>query len=97
MVEFSTDTQAPYERHSSLWTVQISGSGGQMQIGHPQLIAGSTARLLELGPWLNSHVITVYGDSTIYALDTQSGALTTLVQASARYLRILATVGVGQT
>ena len=96
-VEFSSDTQAPYERHSSVWTVQITGSGAQMQIGHPQLVAGSTARLLELGPWLNSHVITLYGDNAIYALDTQSGALTTLVQGSLHYLRILATVGVGQT
>jgi hypothetical protein len=96
-VLFSSDTQAPYERHSSLWTVQVSNAGGHIQISHPQLIAGSTVNLLELGPWLNSHVLTVYGDSTIYALDTQSGALTTLVQGGTRYLRILATVGVGQT
>jgi hypothetical protein len=96
-IEFSSDTQAPYERHSSLWTVQITGSAGQWQIGHPQLVAGSTAKLLELGSWLNSHVITLYGDGTIYALDTQSGALTTLVQGGSRYLRILATVGAGQT
>jgi len=96
-VEFSSDTQAPYDRHSALYTVQITGSGTQFQIGHPQLISTSTARLLELGPWLNSHVITVYGDGSIYALDTQNGGLTTLVQSGNRYLRILATVGVGQT
>ena len=94
---FSSDLQAPYGRHSSLWTTQISGSGNQVKIGHPQLVAGSTARLLELGPWLNSHVITLYGDSALYALDVQNGALTTLVQSSADYLRIIATVGVGQT
>lgn len=96
-VEFSSDTQAPYDRHSALYTVQITGSGSQIQVGHPQLLSTSTARLLELGPWLNSHVITVYGDGSIYALDTQSGGLTTLVQSGNRYLRILATVGVGQT
>jgi hypothetical protein len=95
-IEFSSDSQAPYDRHSALYTVQISGSGAQMQIGHPQLVAGSTARLLELGPWLNNHVLILYGDSAIYALDTQSGALTTLVQGN-RYLRVLATVGIGQT
>lgn len=97
-VEFSSDPQAPYDRHSALWTVQISGSGSQMHIGHPQLVAISTVRLFELGPWLNSHTITVYGDSAIYAMDTQNGALTTLVSGGDfRYLRILATVGSGQT
>lgn len=96
-VEFSSDTQAPYDRHSALYTVQITGSGSHIQIGHPQLLSTSTARLLELGPWLNSHVVTVYGDGSIYALDTQSGGLTTLVQSGNHYLRILATVGVGQT
>ena len=96
-VEFSNDTEAPYDRHSALYTVQITSTGAQVQIGHPQLVVTSTARLLELGPWLNSHVITLYGDSAIYALDTQSGALTSLVQLNNHYLRILATVGVGQT
>lgn len=96
-IEFSSDPQAPYDRHSALYTVRISGSGEKIQVGRPQLISTSTSRLLELGPWLNSHVITLYGDGSIYALDTQSGALTTLVQGSNRYLRILATVGVGQT
>ncbi len=96
-IEFSSDSQAPYDRHSALYTVQISGTGAQMQIGHPQLVAGSTARLLELGPWLNSHVLILYGDNAIYALDTQSDALTTLAQSSNHYLRVLATVGIGQT
>lgn len=90
-VEFSSDPQAPYDRHSAVYTVQISGSGARLHVGHPRLVTISTTRLLELGPWLNNHVILLYGDSAIYALDTQSNALTTLVQAD-RYLRILGTV-----
>jgi hypothetical protein len=97
-VEFSTDTQAPYDRHSALYIVQITGSGDTLKVSRPQLVTISTARLFELGPWLNSHVITLYGDGAIYALDIQSGALTTLVQGgSNHYLRTLGTVGVGQT
>ncbi len=97
-IEFSSDTQAPYDRHSALYTVQISGSGSQIHIGNPQLVAISTVRLFELGPWLNSHTVTLYGDSAIYALDIQNNALITLVQSSTgHYLRILGTIGVGQT
>ena len=95
-VEFSSDTQDPYDRHSALYTVQINSSGSQIQAGHPQLVATSTARLFELGPWLNSHVITMYGDGSLYALDVQSGAMTTLAQPGG-YLRLLAVVGTGRT
>ena len=93
-VEFSTDAQDPYDRYSALWTAQIDGSGPQLQVSHPQLVATSTTRLLELGPWLNSHVVTMYGDGALYALDVQSGALTTLAQPGG-YLRIIATIGTG--
>lgn len=97
-VEFSSDSQAPYDRHSALWTVQISGNGSQIHVGRPQLVAISTVKLFELGPWLNSHTITVYGDNSIYAMDTQNGAITTLVTTGgSSYLRILATAGSGQT
>lgn len=95
-VEFSSDTQDPYDRHSALYTVQLNGSSSQIQVGHPQLVATSTARLFELGPWLNSHVVTMYGDGSLYALDVQSGAMTTLAQPGG-YLRLLAVVGTGQT
>lgn len=95
-IEFSSDSQDPYDRHSALYTVSISGSGAHLQVGHPQLITISTAKLLELGPWLNSHVITIYGDNAIYALDLKSGSLTTLTRGGS-YLRIIATVGTGQT
>jgi WD40 repeat protein len=95
-IEFSSDSQAPYDRHSALYTIQVSGSAANLQVSHPQLVASSTSRLLELGPWLNSHVVTLYGDSALYALDVQSGALT-IVSRTGGYARILAVVGTGQT
>ncbi|MEO7020092.1 MAG: hypothetical protein ABI234_08085 [Ktedonobacteraceae bacterium] len=95
-IEFSSDSQSPYDRHSALYTVQVSGSGTTLQVGPPQVIASSASRLLELGPWLNSHVVTLYGDGKLYALDVQSGALTTMSQTGS-YARILGVIGTGQT
>lgn len=95
-VEFSSDAQSPYDRHSAIYSVKVSGSGSHLQAGPPELVATATVNLLELGPWLNSHVVTMYGDGAIYALDVNSGALTVLTQPGG-YLRILDVIGTGQT
>lgn len=95
-VEFSCDTQDPYDRHSAVYAVQLRGSGSHLQVSHPLLVATSTTRLLELGPWLNSHVVTMYGDGSIYALDVRDGALTSLGHPGG-YVRILAVIGSGLT
>ena len=95
-VEFSSDTQDPYDRHSAVYTVQISDSSSHVQVSRPQLISTSTTRLLELGPWLNSHVVTMFGDGSVYALDVQSGALASLGHPGG-YVRILAVIGTGLT
>ncbi|HLX58210.1 MAG TPA: hypothetical protein VKR83_14410, partial [Ktedonobacteraceae bacterium] len=55
-VEFSSDEQEPYDRHSAIYTVQISGSGSQLRASKPQLLATSTGQLVELGPWYNNHI-----------------------------------------
>lgn len=91
-VEFSSDSQDPYDRHSALYTVQISSSGSHLYAGKPELIATSTARLVELGTWFNNHIITFYGDGTLYAMDTQTDAFTTLIQPST-YARVIAVIG----
>jgi hypothetical protein len=95
-VEFSSDAQEPYDRYSALYTVQITASNSQLQVGKPQLVATSLTRLLELGPWFNSHVVTLYGDGALYALDIQSGSLTQVTQPGG-YLRILGIIGNGQS
>jgi hypothetical protein len=95
-VEFSSDSQPPYDRHSALYTVSVHGSGSHLKVGQAKLVVTSTARLLELGPWLNSHVVMMYGDGSLYALDVLSGSITLLTR-SRGYLRILAVVGIGQT
>lgn len=95
-VEFSSDSQDPYDRHSAVYTMQVTVTDTGLQVGHPQLVASSTSRLLELGPWLNSHVVTLYGDGTLYAMDVQTGSATAVVSTGG-YARILAVVGTGQT
>ena len=91
-VEFSSDTQDPYDRHSALYTVQISGSGTGLHAAKPRLLATSTDRLVELGAWFNNHIITFYGDGVLYAMDIQSGAITTIAQPGT-YARLIAVVG----
>lgn len=91
-VEFSSDSQDPYDRHSALYTVQVSGSGTRLNASKPRLIATSTELLIELGPWLNKHIITFYADGSLYAMDLQTNAITTLVQPGT-YARIVAVIG----
>ncbi len=93
-VEFSSDSQPPYDRHSAIYTVQISGSGTHLTASKPVLVATTTDRLLELGSWFNSHIITFYGDGILYAFDIQTGALTKIA-APGHYARIIAVVGSG--
>lgn len=94
-VVFSGDSQDPFDRHSALYKVQISGSGPQLHVSKPQLMATSTSLLFELGTWFNTSTLTFYADGTIYALNTSSGAVTSIVQTGV-YARILAVVGISQ-
>lgn len=93
-VEFSNEVQAPFDRSSAIFMVQISGSGKSLHVSKPQLLATSNALLVELGTWLNSHTMTFYADGTLYAWDIQSGAVAPIVQTGT-YSRIIAVVGSG--
>lgn len=93
-VVFSSDAQAPFDRHSALYTVQISSSGTQLRLGKPQLLATSAALLVELGVWFDNHILTFYADGTVYAVDVHTGSITTIVQTGT-YARIIAAVGQG--
>ncbi len=94
-VEFSSDDQPPYGRHSALYKVQVSDGNGHLRLARPELLATSTAALLELGTWLNGHTVTFYADGNVFALDLDSGAIATLVQAGT-YVRAIAVVGTGR-
>jgi hypothetical protein len=74
-VVFAVDEQSPYERYSSLYTVQVHGSDSQLHTDKPQLLAAANTRIMELGPWLNDHIVTFYADGWIYALDIQDDAI----------------------
>jgi hypothetical protein len=93
-VEFSSDAQAPFDRHNALYTVQVTGSGAHLHVGKPRLLATATSLLLELGPWMNSNVLTFYSDGVLYALDIHSGAMSTIVQTGT-YAHIVAIVEQG--
>jgi hypothetical protein len=93
-VEFSSQSQGAYDRSNAIFTAQVSGSGSSLQVGQPQVLETSDARLLELGPWFNSHVITFYADNTLYALDISSGAVAKIVRTRS-YARIIGVIGMG--
>jgi hypothetical protein len=93
-VEFSTQTQPPYDRTSALFMATISGSGKQLRVGSAQLMATSNVKLLELGAWLSNHILTFYGDGKLYAVDILSGAVATIAQTGV-YARVIAVVGIG--
>jgi hypothetical protein len=88
-VEFSSDAQDPYDRHSAIYTVQLTGSGNHLYAGKPVLLATSSARLIELGTWINNSILTFYSDGMLYAMDIKSGAVTGLAQTQG-YARIVA-------
>jgi len=90
-VEFSSDAQAPFDRHSAMYLVHLNGSGSRLSASKPQLLATATALFVELGPWLNDSILTFYADGTLYALDLHSGAVTTIVQTQ-NYAHIIAVV-----
>ena len=89
-VEFSSDAQEPYDRHSAIYIVQLTGSGNHLHASKPVLLATSSARLIELGTWINDSILTFYSDSMLYAMDIKTGAVTALAQTQG-YARIVAT------
>jgi hypothetical protein len=86
-VEFSSGDRLPFARHYALYSASLDNAGKES----PQLLATATAQYVELGPWLNAHILTFYADNALYALDMQHGALTTLAQTGA-YARIISVV-----
>jgi hypothetical protein len=88
-VEFSSDAHDPYDRHSAIYTVQLTGSGNHLHASKPMLLATSSANLIELGPWINDSILTFYSDDMLYAMDIKSGAVTALAQTQG-YARIVA-------
>jgi hypothetical protein len=83
-VQFTTDTQVPYDRHNAVYVVPTTG-------GQPQLVATFTAKLVELGGWINQDLLAVYADGGIWALDVHTGAVT-LITPTPGFARILGIV-----
>jgi len=90
-VEFSSDAQTPFDRHSAVYMVQTSGTGAQLKVGKPQLLATSTDLFVELGAWVNNTTLTFYSDGTLYALDITNGAVAPII-ATKNYAQVIAVV-----
>jgi hypothetical protein len=86
-VNFSvTSNGTVFPRHSSFYTVAMNG-----QKPVPVLLATTSANYVELGGWLNDHILTFYADNALYALDVQNRTATTIVTTGA-YAHIFAVV-----
>lgn len=90
-IVFSSDANAPFNRHSAIYSVQIKDSGSQLALSRPELLATATSHYVELGAWLDDHILTFYADNTLYAMDIQTGATATIMQTKA-YAHIVAVV-----
>jgi hypothetical protein len=93
-VEFNSGSQQPFDRVSAIFEAQISGSGSHLSVSQPRLMATAATQLIELGPWLNAHILTFYSNNYLYAIDIQSGAVAPIVQTQS-YARIIAVVNTG--
>ncbi|MBA2680479.1 MAG: hypothetical protein H0U76_19050 [Ktedonobacteraceae bacterium] len=85
--EFSSGDRLPFARHYALYSASLESASE----GSPRLVATANAQYVELGPWLTAHIVTFYADNALYALDMQSGALTTLIQTGS-YAHIISVV-----
>ncbi len=84
-IQFSSDDTGPYDRHSSLYVAATNGSGA------PKVVANFTSQLVELGGWLNSHTLLLYADKGIYAIDTQTAAISLVAEVNG-YVQIVGLV-----
>lgn len=91
-IEFSSDTQPPFDRHSALYGVSITTSGKQVKLGRPQLLATSNDRFVELGAWIDDHTISLYSDGTLYGFDLRTGAMASILEMNV-YAHVFAVVG----
>lgn len=74
-VVFSSQMDAPYSRHNSIYTVHIHTDSGNVKVDKPQLLTpAANTHLLELGVWLDENTVTFCSDGNFYALDVRSGA-----------------------
>ncbi len=95
-LEFSSDAQRPFDRHYAIYSTQVTvNTHGALQTSKPKLLATSSADFMELGGWVNTHVISFYADNALYAVDIQTGAQAVITQ-TVDYARPFAVIGQGR-
>jgi hypothetical protein len=87
-VLFSSDSVEPYARHNSFY-LSTFADASKPHASKPELLASSSADFIELGPWLNNRLLSLYADGGIYLLDTQTNGLTKVGVVSGNYTRII--------
>ncbi len=87
-IQFSADDNGPYDRHNTLYIT----SQGTMT---PQVVANFSARLVELGSWLDNHTLVLYADGGIYAMDIHTAAIA-LLAPLANYSHIIGLIHLSQ-
>jgi hypothetical protein len=93
-VLFSSDATQPYDRHNALYMVTFPHAS-KAQATPPQLLASSQADFIELGPWLDKHLMTFYADGSVYILDTEDNGLLKVGAVSGAYTRIIGVIKQG--
>jgi hypothetical protein len=88
-VVFSSNAHYPFIRRSSLYTVQFTAIGTTLHSRQPSVLATASSRFIELGVWLNDHVLTFYSDGFLYALNTTSGSVRTITHTGS-YAHVVA-------
>jgi hypothetical protein len=83
--EFSSDKSQndKFPRYYALYSVTTDGKS------EPQLLASVTAKYIEVGDWLNDHVVTFYANNALYALDVRNQSVAQLA-STGTYARVLA-------
>jgi hypothetical protein len=83
--EFSSDKSQndKFPRYYALYSVTTDGKS------EPQLLASVTAKYIEVGDWLNDHVVTFYVNNALYALDVRNQSVAQLA-STGTYARVLA-------
>jgi hypothetical protein len=84
-IQFSSDDTGPYDRHSTLYVAPTTGHSP------PVAVANFSARLVELGTWLNSQALLLYADNALYLIDPHTAAISLLAVVTT-YSRIIGLV-----
>lgn len=93
-VVFSTDTTSPFHRHNALYQTSVNANVAQVHTTTPELFATTAVNHLEMGLWINNHLLSFYADGGLYVLDIQNGGVSSVTHTGS-YAHIVAVAEMG--